>query len=71
MKIRYFPDTDTLYVQLNDKEVVDTQELNENTILDLDANGNLIAITLEHARETANILDFSFQQAALPELQDA
>jgi uncharacterized protein YuzE len=71
LKIRYFPDTDTLYVQLNDKEVVDTQELNENTILDLDANGNLIAITLEHARETANILDFSFQQAALPELQDA
>ncbi len=68
MKIHYFVDTDTLYLQLNDKDVADTQELNENTILDLDSEGNLVAITLEHARVTANILDFSFQQAAMPKL---
>ena len=71
MKIRYFADTDTLYVHLSDKEIVETQELNENTLLDLDVDGNLVAITLEHARETANIHDFSFQQAAMPQLQDA
>lgn len=71
MKIHYFADTDTLYVQLNDKEIVETQELNENALLDLDANGNLVAITLEHARETANILDFSFQQAAVSQLKNA
>lgn len=71
MKIRYFADTDTLYVQLNDRKVVDTQELNENTLLDLDAEGNLVTITLEHARETVNVLDFSFQQAVLPQLQNA
>lgn len=71
MKIRYFPDTDTLYVHLSDKEIVETQEINENTLLDLDIDGNLVAITLEHARETANIHDFSFQQAAMPQLQDA
>jgi uncharacterized protein YuzE len=69
LKIRYFADTDTLYVQLNDKEIVETQELNENALLDLDSYGNLVAITLEHARETANIMDFSFQQAVLPRLQ--
>jgi uncharacterized protein YuzE len=71
VKIRYFADTDTLYVQLNDREVVDTHEINENTILDLDAKGNLVALTLEHARETANILDFSFQQALHPSVQYA
>ncbi|MCL4867570.1 MAG: DUF2283 domain-containing protein [Anaerolineae bacterium] len=71
MKIRYFADTDTLYIQLNDKEIVDAQEINENTILDLDADGNLVALTLEHARETANILDFSFQQAFHPAAQYA
>ncbi len=71
MKIRYFAETDTLYVQLNDKEVVDTQEINQNTFLDMDVDGNLVAITLEHARDTANILDFSFQQAPLPQLQNA
>ena len=57
MKIRYFVDTDTIYVELTEKEVVETMDLNENTIVDLDANGNLVAITLEHARELANIYD--------------
>lgn len=70
MKIRYFADTDTLYVQLNDNEIVDTRELNENTLLDMDASGNLVAITLEYARETADIHDFSFQQATFPHLLD-
>ena len=71
MKIRYFADTDTLYVHLNNKEIVSSQELQENATLDLDANGNLVAFTLEHAKETANILDFSFQQVATPQLQFA
>lgn len=69
MKIRYFADTDTLYIQLNDREIVETQEFNENAFLDLDSEGNLVAVTLEHARETANIFDFSFQQVAATELQ--
>jgi uncharacterized protein YuzE len=62
MKIQYFPDTDTDYCQLTDNEVVETIDLNENTLLDLDAGGNLVALTLEHAQELANIFDFSFQQ---------
>ena len=62
MKIRYFPDTDTVFIELTDKEVRETSEINENAIVDLDADGNLVAITLEHAKERANIFDFSFQQ---------
>lgn len=62
MKIRYFPDTDTVYIEFTSNEVVETRDLNENTIIDLDADGNLVAITLEHAQELANIFDFSFQQ---------
>ena len=62
MKIRYFPDTDTVYIELTDKEVFETKDINENAIVDLDVEGNLVAITLEHARERANISDFSFQQ---------
>ena len=62
MKIRYFTDTDTVYIELTDKEVFETTDLNENAIVDLDADGNLVAITLEHAKERANITNFSFQQ---------
>lgn len=69
MNIRYFPDTDTLYIQLNAREVVETIELNENTLLDIDAQGNLVSLTLEHARTTINLHEFSFQQLVAPLLQ--
>lgn len=64
MRIKYFPDTDTVYFQLNDHEVFETRELNENTLLDLDAAGNLVAITMEHAQSLATISELSFQQMA-------
>jgi len=64
MKIRYFADTDTVYIQLTDNKAIETRDSNENTIIDFDENGNLVAITLEHAPEHANISDSSFQQVA-------
>lgn len=67
IRIRYFTETDTLYVELTDSEVAETHELNENTVLDLDAKGNLVGFTLEHARETVNIFDFSYQQIMQPQ----
>ncbi|MCP4360812.1 MAG: DUF2283 domain-containing protein [Chloroflexi bacterium] len=62
MKINYFPDTDTLYLELSTNKVIETKDLNENTIIDIDAHGNLVALTLEHAQELANLTDFSFRQ---------
>lgn len=62
MKIRYFSDTDTVYIELTDRGVVDTMDMNDYTIADLDADGNLVALTVEHAQERATISDFSFQQ---------
>ena len=49
MKLSYFDDTDTLYIELRSDVVSDTKELDENTVLDLDADGNIVAITVEHA----------------------
>ena len=39
MKIQYFPDTDTLYIELSPTEIHETRDLDEDTLLDLDANG--------------------------------
>jgi len=50
MKAKYFQDTDTLYLELRDSEVVDTRDLDDDTILDYDADGNVVGITLEHAK---------------------
>lgn len=55
MKIRYFRDTDTLYIELRPAPVAETRDLDEDTQLDLDARGNVCAITLEHASERADL----------------
>ena len=67
MIIKYFPDTDTLYVAFADRPIAETIDLNDHALLDLDANGNVVALTLEHARATVDLTDFSFQQIATVE----
>ncbi|MFQ6032236.1 MAG: DUF2283 domain-containing protein [Candidatus Zixiibacteriota bacterium] len=64
MKIKYFQDTDTLYIEFKVSEVVETRDLDENTLLDLDRDGNICAITIEHAKDRADIPHFSFEQVA-------
>ena len=64
MKIKYFQDTDTLYIEFRAADVSETRDLDENTQLDLDKHGNILAMTIEHARERADIPHFSFEQIA-------
>ncbi len=65
MEIKYFQDTDTLLVNFTNKEIVDTRSLNENILIELDQDGNLVSMTIEHAKQQANILNFSYQQVAI------
>jgi uncharacterized protein YuzE len=65
MKIRYFQDTDTLHIEFRSVEVSQTRDLDENTLLDLDQDGNICGITVEHAGERADIPHFSFEQVAV------
>ncbi|RKX35429.1 MAG: hypothetical protein DRP71_03520 [Verrucomicrobia bacterium] len=62
MKINYFEDTDTALIKFTDRPVKETREVTENVYLDLDSDGNLVAMTIEHAGEKANILDFAFER---------
>ncbi len=62
MKIKYFQDTDTLYIEFRQAEICETKDLDENTILDFDRSGNICAMTIEHARERTEIPSFSYEQ---------
>lgn len=64
MRIRYFKDTDTLLIEFKDSPVAETRDLDENTVLDVDAQGNVCAITVEHASQRAGIPQFSYEQVA-------
>jgi uncharacterized protein YuzE len=62
MKVRYFQDTDTLSLEFKADGIAETKDLDENTQLDVDAHGNICALTVEHARERADLPHFSFEQ---------
>ncbi|MBX9661454.1 MAG: DUF2283 domain-containing protein [Nitrospiraceae bacterium] len=64
MTIKYFQDTDTLHIEFRVAAVAETRDLDENTQLDLDKEGNICAMTIEHARDRADIPHFSFEQIA-------
>ena len=62
MKIKYFNDTDTALVEFTGNAIKETREISENVYIDIDEKGNLVSITIEHAKTTANLPDISYQQ---------
>ena len=63
MKIKYLKDTDTALLEFSDHQVDQTKEINENIYVDLDAEGNLVNMTIEHAGKQANISEVAYQQS--------
>ena len=49
MKIEYYPETDSLYIDLSSKTSVESQEVSGGVVLDYDANGNLVGIDIDQA----------------------
>ena len=51
MRIQYFQDTDTLHIEFRVTEIAETRDLDEATLIDIDKNGGICRITVEHASE--------------------
>jgi uncharacterized protein YuzE len=62
MKVKYFPDTDTAHVEFTNREVRETKEISENIYVDIDKYGNLVSMTIEHAKANAGLWEFSYQE---------
>jgi len=62
MKVKYFADTDTALLEFSDHEVVETRDINENIIVDLDMNGDLVSMTIEHAKQRTSLPDVVVEQ---------
>jgi uncharacterized protein YuzE len=55
MKFHYYPETDSLYIELSEKPGVDSQEVAPNVVLDFDAEGRPVGIDLDHASKFVNL----------------
>lgn len=64
MKLHYYPDTDSLYIELKDETSAETREVSSGVNVDLDAAGGLVGFDIDHASER---LDLStLEMVALP-----
>jgi len=64
MKVHYFQETDSLYIDLCPKGGVDSREVAPGVVLDLDSAGQVVGIDIDHA---SKIVDLSKLEAeALP-----
>ena len=63
MKAKYFPGTDTMLLQFSETPIVDTYDLNENVLVEVDKDGRVVALTIEHAKDQMDVREFSYQLA--------
>jgi len=55
MKLNYYPDTDTLYIDLSEKTSIESKEISEGVVLDYDADGNLVGIDIDNASKKVQL----------------
>lgn len=49
MKLNYYPDADSLYIDLSTRPSTQSREVSEGVVLDYDAEGNLVGIDIDNA----------------------
>ncbi|GAB4149716.1 MAG: hypothetical protein Fur0046_28420 [Cyanobacteria bacterium J069] len=57
MRIQYFPDTDTLAIELTSKSVASTDAITDDLILDYDSDGKVVSITLDNYSKNVDTVD--------------
>jgi uncharacterized protein YuzE len=64
MKLHYYPETDSLYIELNTAPGAETREIVEGLVVDFDAGGNVVGLDIDRA---SSKLDLSkIETIALP-----
>jgi uncharacterized protein YuzE len=62
MIVKYFRDTDTALLEFSAAAVEETREISENVLVDLDRDGNLVNMTIEHAARLAALPTVQLQE---------
>lgn len=63
MKAKYFSDTDTLMLTFSKHDITETYDLNEDVLVEVDKDGHVVSMTVEHAKDQTDVNEFSYQLA--------
>ena len=62
MKLNYYPETDSLYIDLSEKTSVDSTEISDGVVLDYDAEGNLVGIDIDNASNKVQLKELTLRK---------
>jgi len=62
MKLNYYPDTDSLYIDLSEKTSVESKEISDGVVLDYDAEGNLVGIDIDNASKKVQLKELTLSR---------
>jgi uncharacterized protein YuzE len=62
MKLNYYPETDSLYIDLSEKPSIDSKEISEGIVLDYDAEGNLVGIDIDNASKKDHLKELTLSK---------
>jgi uncharacterized protein YuzE len=62
MKLNYYPETDSLYIDLSEKPSVESKEISQGIVLDYDADGNLVGIDIDNASRKVQLKEFTIKR---------
>jgi uncharacterized protein YuzE len=62
MKLNYYPETDSLYIDLSEKTSTESREISEGVVLDYDANGILVGIDIDNASTKVHLKELSLRK---------
>lgn len=68
MKLHYYPETDSLYIDLSEQSSVDSAEVAPGVVLDFDAGGQLVGIDIDQARKHVALSNLELQSMPLQRL---
>ena len=62
MKLNYYKDTDSLYIDLSSHSSAETREVSEGVVLDYDVNGNIVRIDIDNASKKVDLKEISLSK---------
>ncbi len=65
MKLNYYPDTDSLYIDLSERPSVESREIAEGIVLDYDAKGHLVGIDIDNASQKVELKQLTLNKLPL------
>lgn len=55
MRLNYYPETDSLYIDLAETDSTESREVSRGVVLDYDAAGNLVGIDIDNASKKVRL----------------